>query len=77
MIGVECIPEDCDNILTPSGIQFIKEIDEYINNDPIWKKICLIDSVSNQTCMDNPSIGYRTSKASILIPFKMAFGEDL
>jgi hypothetical protein len=27
--------------------------------------------------MDNPSPGFRTSKAAPLIPFKMFFGEEL
>jgi hypothetical protein len=55
----------------------MKDIDDYINEDATWQKICLIDSISNNTCMDNPSPGFRTSKATPLIPFKIFFGEDL
>ena len=77
VIGLECISEGCDNIITPEGLSFMKEIDDLINLDETWQKICLIDSVTNNTCMDNPSPGFRTSKASPLIPFKMFFGEEL
>ena len=56
---------------------FLDEIDQTINNDTTWSKICLLDSPTNQTCMDRPEPGYFASKASPLANFKMLFGEGL
>jgi len=31
---------ECDNVLNPTGVQLLDEIDKIIENDPIWQKIC-------------------------------------
>jgi len=43
-IGVECIREGCDNILTPEGLKLLSKIDELVESDPLWPKVCLHDS---------------------------------
>ena len=53
------------------------DIDEIISNDKTWQSTCLLDSQTNRTCMDNPSPGYFTSKATPLVIFRELFGEKL
>lgn len=76
-IGVECVKEGCDNIFTPEGIRMLVEIDESISNDPLWPSMCLQDSPTNQTCADDPSIGGKIAKISVLPLFRTILGEDL
>jgi hypothetical protein len=56
---------------------FMNDIDQTINNDTTWSNICLLDSPTNNTCMDRPEPGYFSSKASPLAVFKIVFGEGL
>ena len=39
-IGVEC--QDCDNVLSPKGMKLMADIDKMIEDDPTWKKVCLL-----------------------------------
>jgi hypothetical protein len=77
IVGVECVKENCENVVTPEGIRFMQDIDKMIENDETWHKICLMDSPTNRTCMDNPAPGFFTSKASPLVIFRGLFGEEL
>ena len=56
-IGVECIREGCDNILTPEGIQLMSKIDDIIENDPLWKKVCLLESPTSDKCANDIQVG--------------------
>ena len=75
-IAIECLAEDCDNVLTPSGIQLMLEIDKMIDDDPKWKNVCLKDSTGN-CANDFKTIGGKVSKVSPLPIFKLAYGDDL
>ena len=43
-IAIECDKtingENCENVLTPTGMQLLQNIDDFISNDKIWSKIC-------------------------------------
>ena len=43
-IAVECIKDkdgnECDNVLNPTGVHLLDEIDKIIATDPTWNKIC-------------------------------------
>ena len=47
IIGIECVYEGCDNVITPEGLRMLNDIDKLIEADETWHKICLMDSVTN------------------------------
>ena len=63
--------------MTPEGLRLLIEIDEIIENDPDWPKLCLMASETNRTCAGDPSIGGKIAKISPIPIFKTAYGEDL
>lgn len=73
-IGIECIEADCDNVLTPRGIKLMQAVDDEIENDPLWPKMCLLE---NGKCAKDMKVGGKISKASPLDIFKLAYGNDL
>ena len=75
-IGVECVKEGCDNILTPEGIQLLAEIDDIIENDPDWPKLCLTTSNTDSSCA-NDAVSGKVAKISPVYIFNMVFGKDL
>ena len=75
-IGVECIKKDCDNILTPQGVELLVKIDELIENDPLWPKVCLRASETDPSCA-NDALNMHIAKISPVPIFKAAYGEDL
>ena len=75
-IGVECIKKDCENILTPEGIELLIKIDELIENDPLWPSVCLRASDTDPSCA-NDIMNMNIAKTSPVPIFKAAYGEDL
>lgn len=78
IIAVECVEEDCDNVITPRGMLFLDRIDKLIREDKDWAKVCLVHSATNSTCAfdpnpENPVI----SIAHPLTLFKIAYGDDV
>lgn len=78
VIAVECVEEDCDNVLTPRGMLILDRIDKAIAADPLWHKICLFHSDTNQTCAMDPNPARPlVSIAHPLLLFRLAFGDDV
>ena len=76
IIGIECIKEDCDNVLTPEGVKLLSEIDRIVEEDPLWPSLCLKE-VGEDKCANDISIGGKIAKASALTVFRTAYGNDL
>lgn len=75
-IGIECIKEGCDNVLTPEGLRLMEAVDRTIVDDPLWPKVCLLES-GTDNCAFDLKIGGKIAKASPLDIFKFAYGDDL
>jgi hypothetical protein len=55
-------------------MNLLNDIDKMIDDDPIWKKVCLLKSDSKDTCADD--LDGNIAKVSPLTIFKLAFGDD-
>lgn len=54
------------------------EIDQLVENDPVWKKLCLMASPTNRTCAADPDpTNGKIAKISAIPLFKTAYGHDL
>lgn len=75
-VGIECASDDCDNILTPEGVKVMQAVDDMVEQDPLWPKLCLLEAGSEK-CANDITIGGKVAKASPLDIFKFAYGGDI
>ena len=58
-------------------MKLLEKIDNLIIEDPIWEKVCLMDSETNRTCAFDPDPDVpKISRAHPLFLFKLVYGED-